>query len=580
MLGVIPVQVKRPYVHPKTVINHIDKSHLRGARILLVNMPLRESAVPNCAPNGLALLASRLHLYDCSVTIVDLNAYRIKDAVAEARGLKNGRHLTLPEAELLLTKTINKYGEPDLVAMSGMITTLRWQEDIAKLLRRILPDVFLVSGNGLATEFKTGLFTWIPELDAVAHSEGDFSIVKIVFDALSIKRDGFNHALLAGKLNPYYIGEIANRHRFLYDGGRPDELDDVPLPAFDLLEKDVNGFPILDMYLKNEIWGIGANNSSATPFTMKRSINTVSSRGCPFACKFCFRGATGERNYGVRSAQNFADELRFYHEKYNVDFVGVTDDNFMVKRDRIADLVPILKPFIQESGLRWGTHGRLDEAGDLRPDSLTGESKFQLPKRVDQMAEAGCVYIGFGAESADHETLTNMGKGGFILANGLVNMGGYKFPRTMIEGIKNTKYSGIHANCTWIMSYPGERLENLKTSVAFIKWQEEFYAQFGDKPDSVNRNMFVATAYPGTEMFRHPKVQKILGENFGIKFDEKGDPIVDDNLHYYVLELDDATKVMHDQQGRPLNCGDLSEDQFLQAREYVDSDQLYKILEM
>ena len=36
------------------------------------------------------------------------------------------------------------------------------------------------------------------------------------------------------------------------------------------------------------------------------------------------------------------------------------------------------------------------------------------------MAESGCIYIGFGAESADEHTLTLMKKGGFILRNGIV----------------------------------------------------------------------------------------------------------------------------------------------------------------
>ena len=1269
MNAALAIKSTRPYVHPKKVIESITKQDIAGAKVYLINMPLRESAVPNCAPNGIALLAARLETYGVKVQIIDLNAYRIKDQIATIKGMENGRHLTHQETYELITKYFIVHGEPDVVALSGMITTLRWQEDVAKIIRKLAPDVFMVAGNGLATEFKAGLFNWIPELDAVAHSEGDFSIVKIVFDALKIKHDGFQHSFLSGKLDPYYFGEASGRHRFIYDGGRPGDLDEVPFPAYHLIEKDVNGFGIMDMYLNNEIWGLAANNSSATPFTMKRSINTVSSRGCPYACisgdnlvatrgkmfypkdielgqtlicddghehrvaadgmkfvsngvkecvkiywekgkemrltpdhlvrcvvndqpawkpagavsvgdwvisengqndikkifefktmkpiafnpsnplksvrlpkyldedlawllgyfvgdgclpkdgrsainfavkprfekklkhltkrlfdkdlsllefkttklckngwlyskmirryfeevlgitsdtklrvprsvfespksvvlaflnglfdadgdkylehnhrgllatsspllakevtaliswigdfavvhgpystktlprfhvtwhsdgcfsrargipcivsrvpmsyrtykrdgvirkrklseskrsgicrdslqsidpshpflnrqwsfvqvlstenvgkrevfdleeetthtftvngslvkncNFCFRGATGERNYAVRSAENFANELKFYYEKYGVDFVGVTDDNFAVKRDRIANLVPILKPFIQETGLRWGTHARLDEAADLRPDGKGGDI-FNLPKRVDQMAEAGCVYIGFGAESADKMTLENMGKGGFILSNGTIRINGWDFPRTMVEGIKNTKYSGIHANCilegqsvlapdaigatkafydgwcieitlenghrisvtenhpilttrgwvfakdlnqfdqafiavngeriaaainpnnnqrptnienifrsfhksnsmisgrmkvapqdfhgdarfiqgdvdvvrpdgfllsnlkslaskargqfgfygrdilmnylkslgpinsffdgglapasgaigggyhrtafssgqssifnfesathrgdrtrpmlprfkggnsmkfpwrsqrdsssdqfpskparidmklasqfkkrfagsvatdritnikrfrysghvydlqcseyglyncnslivsncTWIEAYPGETLQQLKTTVAFIQWQKEFYATFGDKPDSVNSNLFVATAYPGTAMFKDPRVKKLLGDNFGIKYDDADNPICDDALHYYVLELDDATKILHDQNGQPLNFSDMPMDTFLKTREYVENGKTEKILDM
>lgn len=574
----VPLKIFRPYHRPAEAIAGLKRGGLKGLRVVLANMPLRESAVPNCAPNGLCILGAWLRDFGAEVSVIDLNVYRIKDAEAESRGLKNGRYLSHRETENLIEEHVATNGVPDLFALSGMITTLKWQEAVAQMVRRICPDTFLVTGNGLATEFKTGLFNWIPELDAVAHSEGDFAILKIGMDALAIKQLGFRRALLAGKLEPYHLGEIMGRHRFLYDGGRPDDLDQVPFPAYDLIERDVRGFPVLETYLLNQVWGIGANNSSATPFTMTRSINTVSSRGCPFACTFCFRGATGERNYGVRSAENFANEIAFYHEKYGVDFVGVTDDNFMVKRGRIADIEKILAPFIQKTALRWGTHGRLDEAADLQPNGAGG--KFNSPLRVDQMARAGCVYIGFGAESADKDTLEAMGKGGFILANGVEKVNGFEFPRTMVEGIKNTKRSGIHANCTWIEAYPGETLQQLKTTVAFIEWQKDFYAECGDTPDSVNANLFIATAYPGTELFKDARVKEIMSTNFGIRFNSSGDPECDDNLHYYVSELDDATKVMHDQSGKPLNFSAMTEDQFLRTREYVECGKIEKILEM
>ena len=97
---------------------------------------------------------------------------------------------------------------------------------------------------------------------------------------------------------------------------------------------------------------------------------------------------------------------------------------------------------------------------------------------------------------------------------------------------------------------------------------------------SVNRSMFVATAYPGTEMFEDGVVQRKLTESFGIHFDRAGKPIPDGNLHRYVLELGDATKLLHDPRGRPLNFSAMPDDRFLEAREHVAHDQLHRILEM
>jgi len=520
---------------------------LRGLNVVFINMPLRETAVPNTTPQGPLLLATILRdNYGINATIIDLNGYRIQDEIAVKRGLPNGRHLTDNEAFELIKRHFEVHGIPDVVGLSGMITTLRWQGKIAKMVRQLAPDVFLVSGGGLATELKLRLFNYIPELNAVARGEGDDIMTEII-----------NESKKAGK--------IKNQCHFLYEGRPRDDLDTIPFADLELLKKDVFGNKILETYIGNAVWGASANNSSAAPFTMKRSTTFVSSRGCPYACAFCYKEAQGNRKYRMRSAENLAEEMRLHIAKYGVDFIGMPDDNFAVSYKRVMDLVPLLR----SSGVRWGTHARLDES-----------DRFKL------MAEAGCIYIGFGAESASPAVLEAMRKGGFILRNGLipikVDSKIYEFPRTMVEGIMRCEDAGIHANCTWIMGYPGETLDDLKMSVAFIKWQEDFYLSRGKPTDSVNKKMFVATAYPGTEMFCHPKVTQTLNQVFGIRLSPTtGEPLGDENFRQYILELDDATKVLSNPKtGKPLNFSDMPDDIFLRAREYINSDQIYKILEM
>ena len=90
--------------------------------------------------------------------------------------------------------------------------------------------------------------------------------------------------------------------------------------------------------------------------------------------------------------------------------------------------------------------------------------------------------------------------------------------------------------------------------------------------------MFTATAYPGTEMWRMVKPK--LTEHFGITYDAKGEPVCDDAFHNYVLELDDATKVLNDKDGNPVNFGAMPMKDFLQAREYADNNEIEKILDM
>jgi hypothetical protein len=129
------------------------------------------------------------------------------------------------------------------------------------------------------------------------------------------------------------------------------------------------------------------------------------------------------------------------------------------------------------------------------------------------------------------------------------------------------------------MGYPGETLEELKTTIAFILWQEEYYSTFGHD-EAVNKSLFVATAYPGTEMFKDPIVKDKLNKLLGVSFDENGDPIPDEALERYVLELNDATKIIYDEDGTPLNYGAMPSEQFLQVREYVESGEIERILDL
>lgn len=573
------------YTHPSAIANDIDKDDLRGGKVMLINMPIREQAKPNNAPLGLALLAGRLIEYDVDVVILDLNAYRIIDDEATKKGLENGRVLHEIEIENTIRDYLEHYGDQDLIAMSGLITTLTWQKKISKILRKYQPATMIASGGGLATEFRTVLFDWIPELNAVAHSEGDDVILKMALDAKVLRLNVKDNI---SKLKPYYIGEVKGKKRFLYDGGRPPSLDDLPLPAWHLLEGDIYSNNIIEEYIRTPIWGLDANNSSAAPFKMKRSLNTVSSRGCPFACKFCFRGAQGERNYGIRSADNIAHELDVFSRRYNIDFMGFVDDNFAVSRTRISELHSSMRSVLGKYNLKWGTHARLDEAADIV--SVAGSKvKLKTPLRVEQMAKAGCVYIGFGAESASVKVLEEMGKGGFILRDGVRKIYGHEVAVSMMEGIKNTHYSGVHANCTWIMGYPGEGLNELKASISFIKWQEDLVSsgmisgsrEYLNAIDSVNKNIFIATAYPGTEMFKHPKVKEILKKQFSLSFDSiSGDVIPDDKLMSYAEKLNDASDVLYDETGEPIYYGDMTEKEFTDVQNLIESKDIFNILGM
>ena len=125
-------------VHPADVIRDIKSKDLEGVNLLFINIPLRETAVPNVTPEGPLLMATNLRdNYGINATIIDLNCYRIQDEAAKLKGLPNGRHKTQQEAFELIKKHIKVHGEPDVIALSGMITTLGWQETISSFTKQL-----------------------------------------------------------------------------------------------------------------------------------------------------------------------------------------------------------------------------------------------------------------------------------------------------------------------------------------------------------------------------------------------------------------------------------------------------------
>ncbi len=432
-------------------------------KALLINMPIRTNARPANLPLGIYYVGRALQDAGMEVGYLDLNLLR-------------GSDLTIPHVRSLLAGKA-----ADVYMLSGLITTLRWQEHVCKAIRLLWPGTPIVSGGGLATNIGSTLRDWLG-IDTACFGEGELLAPALLDD------------LFAGVPHMCYSSE------------KPD-VDVIAEPIWD----DVDG---LETYIKNPIWGCDAKNSSSTPFTMKRSMNLVVSRGCPYDCKFCSKDALGGRTYRTMSPERIVDLVARLQEKYNLDFIGFTDDNLLVKR---AHAEKLCKELI-ETGLplKWGCHARFDECAD--------------PEFLEMLYRAGCRYIGFGGESANKGILASMRKG--------------NDPGVMRHVLDRVRKAGIHPNVTWMMGWPGETREQVRETAQFIlKYAPE------------NRSMFVATAYPGTELWDEVK-EKILAK-FG-------------TLRAYVEQLGDATKPV-------VNLSAIPDDEFLEVRGLIDAGELEKI---
>ena len=393
-------------------------------KILLINSPIRLDAEPNCIPYGLATIASCLRQEGFDVDIFDINALR-------------------PDKEKILSRLNNE--KWDIVGISGLITTYKFQKWLIPELKRINPKAPVLSGGGLATSSSSLLFDYT-DIDIAVIGEGEKTMIELC-EAVSRRadlsqvrgikyRDGENIIMTAPRENIHY-------------------LDEIPFPAWDLLP--------MDIYLKNPIWGNTANNSSGFLKDVKigKSMNIISSRGCPFSCEYCYH-LFGRSNYRFRSPENIIGEIEILIARYGVDFIGFVDDNMMASSERMEAFCRLVLK--KKLNFAWGCHGRVTSA---------------TPETLSKMAEAGCVWIGYGIESGSQKILDKMNK---------------KAIASQAErAIENTRKAGIFPNTTFIFGYPGETIETIQETVDFKKRL------------ALECGSFFATPYPGTPLYRKMK---------------------------------------------------------------------------
>jgi anaerobic magnesium-protoporphyrin IX monomethyl ester cyclase len=124
------------------------------------------------------------------------------------------------------------------------------------------------------------------------------------------------------------------------------------------------------------------------------AFGIVSSRGCPYGCRFCSVAPIWDRRTTHRGHDSVIEEIRLLHETYGVKTVLFQDEYFFSSEAKILDFCDRL----EASGLpvRWKCYGRVN---------LVTEPAMR------RMAEAGCVQLRFGIESGSDRVLKRVVKG-------------------------------------------------------------------------------------------------------------------------------------------------------------------------
>jgi len=250
-------------------------------------------------------------------------------------------------------QTVAAVAQTDVRLIGLTATTFNWPlvADLARQLRATLPGVVQVLGGPQLTLYPEECLRSTP-VDLVVIGEGEQAIVEIA-ERLSRHEELDAIAGTARLVNDKFVREPTCTV--------VEDLDVLPWPALDLLP--------LRRYFSLTV---------AHPF-----ISMVSSRGCPFHCRFCAQVFLANR-YRQHSPARVVAEMTRAMRDFGAREIVMFDETFALDKARTLEICECLRRALPAA--RWNIRTRID---------LLDEQTLKA------LAQAGCCGIHVGIESGD-----------------------------------------------------------------------------------------------------------------------------------------------------------------------------------
>ncbi|MBC8495970.1 B12-binding domain-containing radical SAM protein [archaeon] len=246
---------------------------------------------------------------------------------------------------------VKDYKVVGIYSMSGFYTSA---EKVAKMVKKLCPETFLIIGGPHATIFPEEILQ-NKLVDGVVIGEGEKALPKII-DAIKKKKNFEN-------INNFYYKKQNN---IIKSRKESLEIKNIPIPNRYLLDN-------LEQYKfsKEKMFGY-------------KALNMIASRGCPFTCEFCqpmLQSMFGTKTK-LRNPREIIKEIYQLKSRYGVEAIWFSDDTFTFDKNWVHDICKeIIKQKIE---IKWSCNSRVDTVDE---------------KLLKHMAKAGCIQIRYGVES-------------------------------------------------------------------------------------------------------------------------------------------------------------------------------------
>ncbi len=332
--------------------------------------------------------------------------------------------------------------KPDVIAFSVITSTYQWSLHIAREVKKRMPHVKSVFGGVHISAVPERVIA-LPEVDYVVVGEGELAFPQI------LKAIEFED-LTTPILNTRFRDKQGNIIKGPQVGFNQD-LD--ALPAFDktIWEEYIR---IEDKYL------------------------TMTSRGCPYRCTFCFNNFFAELPEGrkgkyvrVRSVEHVMNELRAAKKRYpNLRAVDFQDDVFTTSKPWLKKFLPLYK---EEIGV---------------PFQCLTHPQYMDEEIAQWLKDAGCTTVQIGVQSLDENYKKQ-------------SLRRYERSDNVLEAARAINSVGINSKFDHMLGLPGEPIEAQATAL-------ELYRQEPPK----RMQIFWTCFLPGTEIMKEGLEHGIIDE--------------------------------------------------------------------
>lgn len=174
----------------------------------------------------------------------------------------------------------------------------------------------------------------------------------------------------------------------------------------------------------------------------QRTMNYLSSIGCPFTCGFCAIAGLHKGVWLGKDPELVYRDIKFLKDNYNIGALEFHDDNFFVAEKRAYAIAEKIK----DMNLKWW--------GEARPDTVMKYSDETLK----MLADSGLKMVYFGAESSSEDLLK------------LMNKGGTQTPQTVLDLAERFGRFKIVPEFSFILGSPSENVDaDIDRDISFIR---------------------------------------------------------------------------------------------------------------